>query len=114
MFHRWVGLCYFLLFLLFLIDHKLWQINNKQEAVHEYQLFRLKRRLGYPILPLPWAYTRFLIYFSIFFTYSKAILWIWFGDVMMEEFLEVIGLIQPRVFQLTFMVWSRLPTMLQW
>ena len=101
-----------------------WTIDQKKEPTQEDHLNKLRKRLGYSRLPWPWAVTRIWVYFLIFLTYAHAIVWVrrptqlpglvWLGAEYYEESIQMLMPLYRMQFQLSLIIWSRLPTILQW
>ena len=106
---RWLALFFYLLW----IYESFIETSYQKNTQHQQQLLRFRRRMGYSIFPWPWAFTRTVVYFLVFFTYFQAILWVLFEDELIELFWESTDRWSSLHFQVTFMIWSRLPTILQ-
>ena len=105
----WLAVFFYLLWL-----YETWKLGENIPATPEGQLLRLKRRLGYSIFPWSRACTKIIVYLLMFFTYSQAIVWLVIGDELIQQFWETIGMLSQGLFQISFMVWSCLPAILQW
>ena len=105
----WLALFFYLLW----IYESFIKTSYQKNAQHQQQLLRFRRRMGYSIFPWPWAFTRTVVYFLVFFTYFQAVLWVLFEDELLELFWESADRWSSSHFQVTFMIWSRLPTILQ-
>ena len=106
MFGLWVALLFYLLWL--------FESSDQKNAHHQQQLLRFRRRMGDSIFPWPWAFTRIMVYFLVFLTYFHAFLWGGFKEELIEQLWKVADTVSSLHIQITFLVWSRLPTILQW